>query len=199
MTTAGPIIQVWTREYGRMLSWIASKAKHVSALELAVGPLISCFYAACQGLETHRGPYFDLYTRVEMPLRRALETNGYYLPVNALRTIDVPSEEELVELCDAYTLIGTAAQTSGLSWEARAVAATALHAFYSIKPEKDFQAWSDLRKEEAHQVWSIMIDSLAARQGVTDDEWAGWQADFRAREITKSLGWRKRWLEKLEA
>lgn len=182
------IVQVNAREFERLTAWVAQYLGAQEAEDLARYAVVEMWTGAARGDNTRNGPIADMIGSLTMRVRRLREIRSTYLPVAAPLTVRAPSDTELNELADAYSLVYVTALRYDLDWTIR----------------RDIQAWLhlhldrfELSRYEGHMADSVRRGAAAIRVGaevldsgvvVAGDAYR-WRDTCRQRELARSRRW----------
>lgn len=182
------ITQVHHREHARLLNWTAQYLGVLEARKLSRYAIVEMWTTAARGDNTKHGPVEHMIRSIEPRVRRLTERRGSYLPVAAPLTVVLPSDTELNELADAYSLVYITALHYEMDWTLRCEAQTWLH--HVIDPSGvGVLEWHGTRHLDAGRDFvqaaaSALDAGVTVRAGVYD-----WRDACRRRELDRSRRW----------
>ena len=188
MKASDLVAQVHHRELERITTWAQNYVDWRDARLFASQAVVAMWTKATRDENTRNGPIEHMLGMLAPRIRRICEIRGSYLPVAAPFTISLPSDTELNELADAYSLVQITAGCFEIDWSMRTDVQAWL--YDTIEPGSAVAPLPSLGRSIAAGGRAIALASRALDDGTALGLDAyGWREACRRRELDRSRKW----------
>lgn len=182
------IVQVHEREYTRLLTWAQSYMGNQEAADLCRYAIVAMWTHSALGENTRHGAVEYMQASLLPRIRRLREVRGSYLPVAAPLTVVLPSDTELNELADAYSLVQVTAMHYEMDWTLRCDVQAWLHDRLDVSGLPRYDRHVFRRADAGGEFVKAAGAALDAGVPVTADRY-GYRDACRRRELDRSRRW----------